>query len=116
MSSRLGRHRVHQGRPRSGYTRFLASGMVFGLRCTAARREPTPEGACAPGEVGRVSPDEEAGSPPELPGFVPIRPNPYIVGNPVRGRAMFFGRDAEFALVRERFTSTERGGLLVFCG
>ena len=48
--------------------------------------------------------------------FVPIRPNPYIVGNPVRGGAMFFGREAEFRLVRERFQHAERGGLFVFCG
>jgi hypothetical protein len=48
--------------------------------------------------------------------FVPVRPNPYIVGNPVRGSAMFFGREAEFRLVRERFQHAERGGLFVFCG
>ena len=48
--------------------------------------------------------------------FVPIRPNPYIVGNPIRGRAMFFGREAEFELVRRRFEGSGRGGLLVFCG
>ncbi|HET9326042.1 MAG TPA: PEGA domain-containing protein, partial [Candidatus Eisenbacteria bacterium] len=50
------------------------------------------------------------------PAFVPISPNPYIVGNPVRGRAMFFGREAEFALVHKRFGDSEHGGLLVFCG
>jgi hypothetical protein len=49
-------------------------------------------------------------------GFVPISPNPYIVGNPVRGRAMFFGRRAEFNLIRKRFEHTDRGSLLVFCG
>src|SRR5258708_1531114 len=55
-------------------------------------------------------------SDPETP-FVPISPNPYIVGNPVRERAMFFGREAEFELVRSRFQTAERGGgLLVFCG
>lgn len=48
--------------------------------------------------------------------FTPIDPNPYIVGNPVRGRAMFFGREAEFGLIRKRFEHSERGGLLVFCG
>jgi hypothetical protein len=48
--------------------------------------------------------------------FIPIRPNPYIVGNPVRGRAMFFGREAEFELVRKRFQDSAHGGLLVFCG
>ncbi len=48
--------------------------------------------------------------------FTPISPNPYIVGNPVRGRAMFFGREAEFNLIRKRFEHSEHGGLLVFCG
>jgi hypothetical protein len=50
------------------------------------------------------------------PGFVPITPNPFIVGNPVRDRAMFFGRQAEFELVRRRFHPPARGGLLVFSG
>ena len=48
--------------------------------------------------------------------FTPIHPNPFIVGNPVRGRAMFFGREAEFELVRRRFEHSMRGGLMVFCG
>lgn len=48
--------------------------------------------------------------------FTPIDPNPYIVGNPVRGRDMFFGREAEFNLIRKRFEHSEHGGLLVFCG
>lgn len=48
--------------------------------------------------------------------FTPVYPNPYIVGNPVRGRSMFFGREAEFELVRKRFQHSDRGGLLVFCG
>jgi hypothetical protein len=50
------------------------------------------------------------------PPFLPINPNPFIVGNPVRGRAMFFGRAAEFALVQKRFGDSAHGGLLVFCG
>jgi hypothetical protein len=49
-------------------------------------------------------------------GFTPISPNPFIVGNPVRDRSMFFGREAEFALVRKRFEHQMRGGLFVFCG
>ena len=32
------------------------------------------------------------------------------------GRAMFFGREAEFNLIRKRFEHSEHGGLLVFCG
>ncbi len=48
--------------------------------------------------------------------FRPISPNPFIVGNPVRGRTMFFGRESEFELVRKRFTGSETSGLLIFCG
>ena len=48
--------------------------------------------------------------------FTPISPNPFIVGNPVRDRAMFFGREAEFELVRKRFEQSAHGMLLVFCG
>ncbi len=50
------------------------------------------------------------------PAFVPISPNPYIVGNPVRDRSMFFGREAEFESVRSRFQEAGDCGLLVFCG
>ncbi len=52
---------------------------------------------------------------PERP-FQRISPNPYIVGNPIRDRAMFFGREAEFELVHKRFEHQTRGGLIVFCG
>ena len=48
--------------------------------------------------------------------FQPIRPNPYIVGNPVRNPAMFFGREFEFELVGRRFKDAREGSLLVFCG
>jgi hypothetical protein len=48
--------------------------------------------------------------------FVPITPNPFIVGNPVRSPSMFFGRRDEFEFVKKRFQQTERGGLLIFCG
>jgi len=49
-------------------------------------------------------------------GFVPILPNPYIVGYPVRDPAMFFGRETEFELVRKRFKNADHGSLVVFCG
>ncbi len=49
-------------------------------------------------------------------GFVPISPNPYVVGNPIRGRTMFFGRQNEFEFVRKRFVDQTLGSLLVFCG
>ena len=48
--------------------------------------------------------------------FQPVRPNPYIVGNPVRNSSMFFGRETEFELVRKRFSEASNGMLLVFCG
>ena len=54
------------------------------------------------------------------PEFIPISPNPYIVGNPVRDRSMFFGREAEFEFVRSRIQDAVAQGhgglLLVFCG
>jgi hypothetical protein len=53
---------------------------------------------------------------PPMTAFIPIAPNPFIVGNPVRDRSMFFGREAEFELVRKRFQDSDHGGLLVFCG
>jgi len=50
-------------------------------------------------------------------GFKPISPNPFIVGNPVRDPMMFFGREAEFDLVRKRFKEgAATGGLIVFSG
>jgi hypothetical protein len=55
--------------------------------------------------------EEKTGS-----GFVSISPSPYIVGNPVRDPAMFFGREAEFELVRRRYKDSKHGGLIVFCG
>jgi len=48
--------------------------------------------------------------------FEPISPNPYIVGNPVRDPAMFFGRESEFELIQRRFQAAPHGGLIVFCG
>lgn len=46
----------------------------------------------------------------------PISPNPFIVGKPVRNRAMFFGREAEFESVRRSFTGIEAKSLFVLCG
>jgi hypothetical protein len=65
----------------------------------------------APDQDDRYDSEDRA----EFP-FVPITPNPFIVGNPVRERIMFFGRESEFDLVRRRFHPPARGGLLVFCG
>lgn len=48
-------------------------------------------------------------------GFQPI-PNPYIVGNPIESKEMFFGREDDFDFIRRRVVSAEEGGLLVLCG
>jgi hypothetical protein len=47
--------------------------------------------------------------------FRPIA-NPYIVGNPIDNRDMFFGREDDFEFIRKRVISEEKGGLLVLCG
>ncbi len=47
--------------------------------------------------------------------FEPIH-NPYIVGNPIRGTKMFFGREDDFAYVQSKITGGDEGGLIVLCG
>lgn len=47
--------------------------------------------------------------------FEPIH-NPYIVGNPIRGRKMFFGRQDDFAYIKTKITGEKEGGLIVLCG
>ena len=47
--------------------------------------------------------------------FQPIS-NPYIVGNPIKDRKMFFGREDDFAYIRTKVTGGKEGGLLVLCG
>lgn len=48
-------------------------------------------------------------------GFVPI-PNPYIVGNPIEDRRMFFGREDDFEYIRKKVAGGRKGGLIVLCG
>ncbi len=43
-------------------------------------------------------------------------PNPYITGNPVRGRGVFFGREDDFVYVRQRLTSEQHGVVILFVG
>jgi hypothetical protein len=43
-------------------------------------------------------------------------PNPYITGNPVRGRGVFFGRKDDFAYVRQRLTIEQHGVVILFVG
>ena len=47
--------------------------------------------------------------------FQPI-PNPYIVGNPIKDRVMFFGREDDFAYIQNKFSGGKEGGLIVLCG
>ncbi len=48
--------------------------------------------------------------------FTPIRVNPYIVGNPVRDRKMFFGRDDDFDFMRKNLARKDSGVCVVICG
>jgi HAMP domain-containing protein len=48
--------------------------------------------------------------------FREIRPNPYLFGNPIKNKEMFFGRRAEFALAREKLARAAGGVTLVFFG
>lgn len=47
--------------------------------------------------------------------FQPIH-NPYIVGNPIKDRKMFFGREDDFKFIRQKVAGGQKGGLLVLCG
>ncbi|HLG17055.1 MAG TPA: two-component regulator propeller domain-containing protein [Blastocatellia bacterium] len=54
--------------------------------------------------------------PRELRSYVPIEPNPYIVGNPIRTERMFFGREDDFRYVRTKLEGASQGVVIVFCG
>src|SRR5436853_2377202 len=54
--------------------------------------------------------------PKELRNYVPIEPNPYIVGNPIRTEQMFYGREDDFRYVRTKLEAASQGVLIVFCG
>jgi ligand-binding sensor domain-containing protein len=54
--------------------------------------------------------------PPELHDYVPIEPNPFIVGNPIRTEKMFFGREDDFRYVRTKLEGVSQGVVIVFCG
>ena len=45
-----------------------------------------------------------------------IIPNPYIVGNPIRTKDMFFGREDDFGYVQSRLGTGEAGLVIVFAG
>lgn len=48
--------------------------------------------------------------------FRPIKVNPYIVGNPVREKEMFFGREDDFAFIRKNLEHQGSGVCIVVCG
>lgn len=54
--------------------------------------------------------------PPALRKFTPIGRNPYVVGNPIRSQAMFFGREDDFQYVARKLEGTPQGLVIVFCG
>ncbi|HXG67904.1 MAG TPA: two-component regulator propeller domain-containing protein [Blastocatellia bacterium] len=54
--------------------------------------------------------------PKELRSYVPIEPNPYIVGNPIRTEKMFYGREDDFRYVRTKLEGVNQGVVIVFCG
>jgi ligand-binding sensor domain-containing protein len=54
--------------------------------------------------------------PKELRSYVPIEPNPYLVGNPIRTEKMFFGREDDFRYVRTKLEGVSQGVVIVFCG
>jgi hypothetical protein len=48
--------------------------------------------------------------------YKPIRPNPFIVGNPVRDPEMFFGRREEFEFLRDKIRNQREGSIIVLTG
>src|SRR6185503_18123730 len=54
--------------------------------------------------------------PKELRSYVPIEPNPYLVGNPIRTEKMFYGREDDFRYVRTKLEAVSQGVVIVFCG
>jgi len=48
--------------------------------------------------------------------FQPIYPNPYIVGNPIRSREMFFGRMDEFRFIERSLENGRKTALIVLFG
>ena len=66
--------------------------------------------------VARRFGDREYVLPRELRSYVPIEPNPFIVGNPIRTEKMFYGREDDFRYVRTKLEGTNQGVVVVFCG
>ncbi len=51
--------------------------------------------------------------PPNLRTFTSIEPNPYIVGNPIRTPAMFFGREDDFNYLKTKLEGAAQGGIVL---
>ena len=66
--------------------------------------------------AARRARDREYVLPKELRSYVPIEPNPYIVGNPIRTEQMFYGREDDFRYVRTKLEGVSQGVVIVFCG
>lgn len=66
--------------------------------------------------VARRFGDREYVLPRELRSYVPIVPNPFIVGNPIRTEKMFYGREDDFRYVRTKLEGANQGVVIVFCG
>lgn len=60
--------------------------------------------------------DRGPAMPLHLQSYVPIEPNPYIVGNPIRTEQMFFGREDDFHYVELKLEAALQGVVIVFCG
>lgn len=51
--------------------------------------------------------------PSNLRTFTSIEPNPYIVGNPIRTPAMFFGREDDFNYLKTKLEGAAQGGIVL---
>lgn len=60
--------------------------------------------------------DREFLLPKPLRTYVPIEPNPFIVGNPIRTEKMFYGREDDFKYVQTKLEGVSQGVVIVFCG
>ncbi len=60
------------------------------------------ESESAPGDAGSL--------------FIPIEPNPYIVGNPIRSPQLFFGREEDFRFIRTKLQAEEQGCVILLRG
>lgn len=59
-------------------------------------------------------PSRSPQTPPPL--FELITPNPYIVGNPVSSKEMFFGREEDFQFIRTKLEGQRQGCVVLICG